>query len=460
MQIKEDSPRIEKLKKKARRISTIEGSFSTVQSGFGDAYITPFAIALNSSDSQIAMLTSFSGILGPLSQWFGSRIMEKQSRKKIILLAVLLQSLMWIPIIILSLLYWRGVLTSEIPLLLIVFFSVYVFLGNLGGPAWFSWMGDIVNAESRGKYFSWRNRITGIVAIVCTVIAAFFLDFLKKHSLVLVGFAVFFFLAMLSRLIARELFKKKYEPKMTLKKGYYFSFWQFLKKAPFNNFGKFSIFRFLESFSVSIAGPFFAVYMLRNLGFSYVTFMIVILSQTVFSLIVMPLWGRFSDEFGNYEVMKITSILIPAIPLLWLLSPSPYYLIFGPMLVAGVSWAGFNLAAGNFIYDCVTPQKRGIVVSYYNILNGIGVFLGATLGGIIVASTSINFMNIILFVFLISGIARMIVSLVMLPRIKEVRNVEKFDGKRAFKNLILKTIGNQNHEPRHELMAEKTTTKN
>ena len=34
----------------------------------------------------------------------------------------------------------------------------------------------------------------------------------------------------------------------------------------------------------------------------------------------------------------------------------------------------------------------------------------------------------------------MLVSMIMLPRIKEVREVKKFDGHRAFKNLVLKTI--------------------
>ena len=49
-------------------------------------------------------------------------------------------------------------------------------------------------------------------------------------------------------------------------------------------------------------------------------------------------------------------------------------------------------------------------------------------------------MNIFLFLFLISGIARAIVSIIMLPRIKEVREVKKFDGHKALKHLVLKTM--------------------
>jgi len=458
-EVTEESPRILKLKDKARKISIKEGALSTVQSGFGDVYITPYAIALNSSNAEIAFLSSFPGLFGPLSQWFGSRLIEKYSRKKIVLFSILFQALMWIPIIFLSFLFWKGILIGTIPLLFIIFFSVYVIFGNLASPAWFSWMGDIVDEKDRGKYFSNRNRITSVILIICAIVAAFFLDFFKEHSLLLVGFSIFFFLAMTARLISRGLFKEQYEPKIKLKKGYYFSFWQFLKKAPSNNFGKFSIFRAFLSFAVSIAAPFFAVYMLRNLQFNYVTFMIVNFSATVFAILVMPLWGRFSDKFGNYRVMKITCILIPIVPILWIFSPSPYYLALVPQLAGGIAWAGFNLASGNFIYDSVTPQKRGLAVSYFNILSGIGVFLGAGVGAFLVKYLTLNFMNTILFIFIISGVARFIVSFIMIKKIKEVRKVKRFDENRAFKNLVLKTIRLPMHESNHEILARKVLRK-
>jgi len=447
--------KIKKLKERARKISIKEGCWTSAQGSFGDSYITPYAIALNSPNTEIAFLSSFPGLLGPISQWFGSNLIEKYSRKKIVLLFVLIQALTWLPIIVLALLFWKGVLANYIPLMLIIFFSLYIIFGNFASPAWFSWMGDIVDEKERGRYFSRREKILGIISVMLSLIAAFFLDFFKKHGIVLVGFSIFFFLAMTARLVSRKFFKREYEPKIKLKKGYYFSFWQFLKKAPLNNFGKFTIFRALISFAVFIASPFFAVYMLRNLNFGYLTFMIVTLSQTVFSLAIMPIWGKFSDRFGNYEVIRITSALIPAIPILWLFSRSPYYLIFCPMMISGIAWAGFNLAIGNFIYDSVTPQRRGLCVSYFNIFNGIGVFIGATIGGILIKYLTVSFMSTILFIFLISGIARAIVNMIMLPKIKEIREAEKFDSKRALKNLVLKTIKIPLIGPQHELMVIK-----
>jgi MFS family permease len=125
--------------------------------------------------------------------------------------------------------------------------------------------------------------------------------------------------------------------------------------------------------------------------------------------------------YGNREMLKFGSILVSLIPILWILSKNPIYLIFIPQLVSGIGWAAFNLAASNFIYDSVTPQRRGICVAYYNLLNGLGVFMGAALGGFLANYLTISFMNKLLFIFLVSGILRIIVSFIMMPKIKEVR---------------------------------------
>ncbi len=454
-----DSRKTRYLKEKARKISIKEGSFTSVQSSFGEYFISPFAVAINSSNSQIAMLSSFPGLLGPLSQLFSSRLIEKMSRKKIILFSVLIQALMWIPIITLAFLFYKEILTGFLPLFLIIFFSLFTIFGNLAGPAWFSWMGDVVEESHRGRYFSRRNKIIGLIAIITTIIAAFLLDFFRKNKLLMLGFGIFFFIAMTGRLISRNLLKTQYEPKIKLEKNYYFSFFQFIKKAPTNNFGKFAIYRALMATAVTIASPFFAVYMLKNLNFSYIIFILITLSETTFSLLVMPLWGKFADKYGNYGVLKITGVLVSIIPILWLISSSPLYLMFVPMLLSGIGWAGFNLATSNFIYDSVTPQRRGIGVSYFNILVGIGIFIGANIGALLVKYLTINFMNVILFIFLISSVLRLAVNLIMIPMVKEVKERDKFDSSRSFKNLIFKITKLPSYLGAHELIARKNKEK-
>jgi MFS family permease len=403
----------------------------------------------------VAMLSSISGLLGPLSQLFSSRLIEKYSRKKIILKAVFFESLTWLPLIIIAILFYKGIIISTLPFLLLLFFSIFIILNGIVAPAWFSWMGDIVDKQHRGRWFSKRNLLIGFVSTVLAIIAAFFLDYFKKNNWIMLGFIILFLLAFISRLLSRKTFKKQYEPKLKLKKGYYFSFWDFVLKAPKNNFGKFAIFKALLSFTCAISSPLIVVYLLRHLEFSYTTYIIIILSGTVFSLFVLELWGKFADRYGNYRVLCIADILIPIIPILWILSSSPIYLILVPSLVTGISWAGFNLSAGNFVYDNVSQQKRGLAISYYNLLNGAGIFLGAGLGAFLIKFLKTSFIEPLFLIFIIGSLARMIVVFFWLPTLKEIRKTGKFDGSKAFKNMILKEARPTLHEEIHEVMSIK-----
>jgi MFS family permease len=450
---KKDSPRVRGLKHKARRYGIKEGIFYSAKLSFGDYYISPFAIAINASNSLIALMSAVMGLFGPLSQLFGSRLLEKHSRKKIVLKSIFLESLIWIPFIILALLFYFGILVSALPFFLLFFFALYAILSNIGHPAWFSWMGDIIDDEYRGRWFSKRNLFIGFTSIIFAVSASFLLDYFKNHGMTLFGFMVLFSFALFARLACWKVSKKQYEPKLKLEDGYYFSFFDFVINAPKNNFGKFSIFHAFLGFASSISSPLVVVYLLRNLGFSYSTYMIISLSGTFFSLLVMNLWGNFADRYGNYHVLCIASVLVPIIPLLYIINSSPIYLIFVPSLISGITWAGFNLASANFIYDNSTPQKRGLVVSYFNMLGGIGIFLGAGLGAFLVKILPTNFIEPIIGVFILGAVARMIVVFFLLSNIREIRKIEKYRGPRQLRKIILKEAKDSLVEEAHELMA-------
>jgi MFS family permease len=73
-----------------------------------------------------------------------------------------------------------------------------------------------------------------------------------------------------------------------------------------------------------------------------------------------------------------------------------------------------------------------LCIAYTSILNGIAVFFGAIIGGII-ASLNIQFMNVLLFVFVVSGIVRLIVTCLFFSQIVEVKPVK---AGRPFKALL------------------------
>lgn len=417
IQIKEDLD-----KENARKHSIKEGKFAGIAQGAGHSYISPFAIAAGATNAQVGLLSTFPQILRPLAQLFGARLIEREKRKKVIVKYVLLEAFVWFLFVLLGILIYLGKIKHQ-SIAIIGLYCLSIFIGNLAAPAWFSWMGDIVPEKIRGRYFAKRNKLTGAITLIVMLSASFLLDLFKTKGLVLVGFSLLFLISGIARSFSGLIFKKQYEPELKLQEGYYFSFFSFFKKLPFNNFGRFTIFVALVNLTQFIAGPFFAVYMLKNLGLSYLWFTLITISGSLFNLASLSLWGNLSDKYGNKFIMTLAGSLIPILPILWLISPNPFYLMIIPGFMGGIAWAGFNLGAGNFIYSAVTPERRAIVIAYHNIIISAGMLIGGLIGSLVVQS-NIQFMPIILFIFLLSGILRAIVIAGFLPIFQEPHKVK------------------------------------
>ena len=411
---------IEEQKKKSLKYSIGDGITTSVMDGSGSSYISPFAIALGASNTQIGFLSSIPGLFSPLSQLITVRLLPRiKSRKKVVLTVVLLQALTWLPIMLLPF-----IMKSNQVNLLIILFTLLAAFGSFGGPVWASWMGDLIKSEERGKYFGNRNSIAGLTAIVFSFISAYLLDVLSAK--LFIAFTIMFSTAMLGRLLALYFLNKQYEPEFSFNPEYYFSFTQFLKKMPYTNFGKFSIYFALIVFTTNIAAPFFAVYMLKNLHFTYLEYMIVTITATLASLIGMRFWGKISDLYGNIKTLYILGFFVSLVPLWWVFNQNILFLIC-IQLVSGFAWGGFNLSASNFIYDVVSREKRALAIAYFNVLNGIAVFLGASLGALLLKFNLITFMEPILFIFLISAVLRLIVHIFLRKNIHEARSVKQLN---------------------------------
>ena len=430
-EIDAEHPLIKKKIEASLKTSIKEGSISIGYSSFGTSYLSPYALALNATSSQIGILDAIANLLPSLVQLKASRLLERFSRKKLVIFSTLIVALLMIPIALLSILFLRGYPNAV--WILIGLIGLLYSVSAVAGVAWFSWMGSLVPEESRGRYFSKRNRITGFFGLIFMIIAALILDQSKQAGIIFFGFGVLFSLAFMFRAIGSLLFKFQYEPHLKIHKGDYFSLWQFLKNGRDTPFGRFTIYTGLFRIATNIAGPFFTVYMLRNLGFSYIWFMIIIVSTTIFEILFYPLMGKLSDRFGNICLLRLCTPLIALTPLLWILSTNPYYLLIAPQMISAIGWAGFNIATNNYIYDSVRSEKRAYGLTYFNLINGVGLAMGAGLGSLI-ALLNIGFMNVILFIFLVSSIARFLIYFALSGKLKEVRHVSHFSPQYLIKD--------------------------
>ena len=411
----------EKVRKKSLSLSVKDGCATGVAQNIGDEYVTPYALILNAQPIHVGILHSVTGLLAPLGQYIGSKLMKRFSRKKIVINFALMQGLMWIPIIILAILMYLDIARVYLPWLLILFYTITVVVGSIKYPAWFSWIGDLVSEKHRGKYFGLRNKLIGIVGLIVALIASFVLDFAKEAGMVLVGFSILFIGAGAARMFSTHFLKKEYAPKLKLREDDYFSFKDFIKKM--DNFGRFSVYLGLFNFAIMIASPFFAVYMLEELKFSYITFMIVSLSSTAVYLLALPWAGSFGDKYGNKKLLGISNFLFVLGPIAWIFLKDPVMLIAIPQIISGIANAAFVISSTNFVYDSTSQKHRALCLTYSNIFGGIGIFIGSITGGLILNYYHPSSINPYLFLFGVAAIIRLLVVVFYFPKIKEVNNV-------------------------------------
>jgi MFS family permease len=191
------------------------------------------------------------------------------------------------------------------------------------------------------------------------------------------------------------------------------------------------LFLFSMNFAVNIASPYFAVYQLQDLKMSYFVFAALGTASSVATLLTMTRWGRAADRIGNLKVMYATSVLVPLIPLLWLVSTNLVYLII-VQVFSGLAWAGFNLCSVNYLYDATGAGDRTRYLAYFNCGNGLAAGAGALLGGFLITHMPALMGYQVLSIFLISGILRGATAIIFLPRLKEVRKVSKVPAAQLF----------------------------
>ena len=227
---------------------------------------------------------------------------------------------------------------------------------------------------------------------------------------------------MLARFISWHFLRKINEPHLPNTQAK-FKLSRLLKEARFANLRKYTIFVAGINFATNLAAPFFVVYMLRELGFNYVTYMVVIGCATLGNFLSLSFWGSYADRTGNRRVLMLTSLLIPLIPLLWAINHNLYFLI-PVQLLSVFAWAGFTLASANFLYDATPAEERVACISCFNVANGLALSLGAFIGGYLATHLPPFHNSSILTLSILSGLLRALVTAVIL-RFKEVRHIKE-----------------------------------
>jgi len=369
----------------------LDGFFSSFSENLAITFVPIFALAFGASNSEIGLLTAIANLLGTISLFPGAAHSERaQSRKRVVLWTaggasrLLFLVLTALPFFVLP-------ATAAIWIVIIVN-AARTFLNNYSNSPWTDMVADLVPSHMRGRYFLTRGQLMGVAALLAAPLGGWLIHSLGGTSLSgHLGYQVVFFAAFAFGGVSTFAFARIPElgsqsRKIVVhKRG---DLRKSLRESP--DFIAFLVGAFVWNISIQVAGPFFNVYLVSDLHASVdvVGYSAGVTSLT--TLLGQYLFGRLIVSRSSYWVQKLTGLVIPILPAMWIIIREPYQVYFISAL-SGILWGGYNLSNFNLMLDYSPPTQRPRAVALYQTVVFSSAVIGPVIGGLIIDAISFNF---------------------------------------------------------------------
>ena len=338
-----------------------------------ESYFSAFALHLQASVVQLALLTGVPQLLGSMAQLFSVWAWRRGRARQGLLLAGVLAQAASLPLM--ALLPW--LFPAQAAACFIGCVVLYFAGHHFAVPQWQSLMGDLVPARRRGRYFARRTRLSQVASFLALAGFGLTLHAFQAQGWARAGFVLLCLVAGGLRLASGWHLAQMRDPLPTPPPGAADTRWKPLSVPGYLHFVAFAA---LMAGSVAVASPFFSYLMLERLHFSYAEFMLNTSGFIVASWWVLPWWGRWSDRHGHARVLWLTTLVIPLLPLLWTLT-SAVWVLFLLQALGGLLWSGYNLASTNTLYELLHGRHAGPYLAFHHICMGVAMFAGAQAGG-------------------------------------------------------------------------------
>lgn len=333
----------------------------------GGMFLIGFALALGADNVQIGLMSTIP-MLTIVVQLLSASIVERGvSRRRLTIGAALMNVLGWGLIVFLPAIS-RGMSKDLRIGVLIGVITVNTVFAYVAGNARSSWIGDLIPARQRGMFFGRLIMYAGIIGAVLAILEGKFLDHLKTIGTE--GFSWLFLFGMVFGLINVLLFLPQADVPLMhheSRRGF-----RSMIRETVGNRALMAVMVYAVIWSLTtIAAPFYATYILRDLKMSFLSFGILGGVSTVTMLLSSPFWGRIVDRYGCRPVLIVCTTYLAPTPLVWfwLTKPMLVYATVIPLnLIGGFAIAGISVALNTLVYKVTPSAGRAVQLAVYSVI--------------------------------------------------------------------------------------------
>ena len=374
----------------------------------GGSHVKSFARMLGFNDLAFGFMAAMP-FLATIGQIPATLIVERTGhRKYLFLYCTIISRLLWMPVALIPLM---PIPSPWAVVTMLSLLGVSWFLASMGGPAWFSWMGDIIPRRIRGRYMAHRTRLASAVQIVVVIALGLILDAVTipgaaetataQPNLLIVCCIAFVIagimgtadIAMFFRLreVMPTILPKPRVPIVDvriprpqrhgvsaavgfhLRHGLAVGKHVLLDPLRDRAFRSYVFYAIVVTFSASVCGWYYWLQSMEKLGFSKLaTNMLFMVIGPIAGIYTSNAWGKATDRWGRRPVLIVATIgtIFSGLPWLFITHGTPH-----PAFIdSALAWAESVL--GSWLGRDVTLLSGDAPIGAY-----LGAALGCVIGG-------------------------------------------------------------------------------
>ncbi|MGC4119255.1 MAG: MFS transporter [Myxococcales bacterium] len=361
--------------------STGEGVFAEVLNACaGGAVLTGWALHLGGGPLAVGAL----GALPSLAQVLhlpAAHVTSALGRRRVALFTVALSRQAFLPLVFLPLVPLGPHARLAVLLAVAAASSALAVIGN---NAWVAWMGDLVPASVRGRYFGRRAAACTVGGTLASLVAGVALDRARASGHEGTALSLLALAACLAGGATTFLMARQHDPGEPRRERQHSRLEA--AAAPFLDPALRALlgYQVVWSAAVGLTSSLFTVHMLQNLKMGYALIALEGALIAALRVLVAPHWGRAIDRAGAKPVLVACSAGICLIPLVWLLpAPDRLWPIVLDAVMTGLLWSGHSLASFALPLSVAPRAERPYYLSALSAAAGLSFALASAGGGAI-----------------------------------------------------------------------------
>jgi len=364
---------------------TAEGAAAEVVGACcGGAALTGWALHLGMSPKLIGMVGALP-VVAQVLQLLGAFLTARFGHKRTAICCIAISRQMFMPLALLPLLPLGAEGRRE---LLLVVAGAHHGLGIVANNAWNTWMGEMVPASLRGRYFGRRTAMCAVAGGVCGLAAGLALD---RGQHVQAAGSVLQVLALVACVAGALSVACMSRQHVEISHPRAVSWALAVKPLEDPRARRLVVYAVAWNGACGLSAPFFGLYLLRDLATGYALFAAQGAWVALMKIASASAFGRAIDRAGSRRVLVLCTGGLVLSPLAWIAcTPGRLWPLAIEAALGGLLFGGQTVASFALPLQVAPPEERPFYLAAVAVAGGAAFAATSAIGGAAVASENVS----------------------------------------------------------------------